>query len=132
MFLVFGMPIYLASPIMNSGTTTINTISVITWITAFLLGYAIGGNDICNSVGTSYGCHIITLRNSLLLGSLAEFLGGIAMGSGVAKTLTKDIITPDDYESEPVLFALCFPGVLMGAGVTCILATLFGIPVSIS
>ena len=117
---------------MNSGTSTINTISVITWITAFLLGYSIGGNDICNSVGTSYGCQIITLRNALILGSVAELLGGLAMGSGVAETLTKDIITPDDYSDEPVLFALCFPGVLMGAGVTCILATLFGIPVSIS
>ena len=67
MFIVFGMPIYLAAPIFNNGTSTISykfknstiflgTISIITWITAFLLGYSIGGNDICNSVGTSYGC----------------------------------------------------------------------------
>lgn len=112
MFFVFGMPIYLASPIFNSGTSTIDTIAIITWITAFLLGYSIGGNDICNSVGTSYGCNIISLRNALLLGSLFEILGGLAMGSGVAKTLTKDIIDPSYYNDEPVLFALCFPGVL--------------------
>ena len=132
MFIVFGMPIYLASPLFNSGTSTIDTISTISWITAFLLGYSIGGNDICNSVGTSYGCHIISLRNALIFGSLFEFLGGLAMGSGVAKTLTKDIITREAYDSEPILFALCFPGVLMGAAVTCILATLLGIPVSVS
>ena len=61
-----------------------------------------------------------------------EFIGAMSMGSGVAKTLTKDIIKPDYYKDEPVLFALCFPGVLMGAAVTCILATLYGIPVSVS
>jgi len=111
---------------------SIETIAIISWITSFLLGFSIGGNDICNSVGTSYGCNIISLRNALIYGSLFELLGGISMGSGVAKTLTKDIIKSSYYTEEPVLFALCFPSVLMGAGVTCILATFFGIPVSVS
>ena len=95
MFLVFGMPIYLASPLFNAGTSTIDTISAITWITAFLLGYSIGGNDICNSVGTSYGCNIISLRNALLFGSLFEFLG--LQWDQVLQKLSKDIIEPDYY-----------------------------------
>ena len=54
------------------------------------------------------------------------------MGANVASTITKGIIKPEKYTSEPELFAICFPGVLAGSSLSMIMATIYGIPVSSS
>ena len=48
-----------------------------------VVAVANGANDIANSVGTSFGAGALTLRQAIVYGSVAEFLGAMLMGSFV-------------------------------------------------
>ena len=102
-------------------------------IGAVVLSFANGANDICNSMGTSVGAGALTLKQALVLGAIFEFFGAVTMGASVAKTISKGVIDPDAYASDcsgTLLFALGMLCVLAGAGVTTLMATMYGLPIS--
>ena len=68
---------------------------------AFVLAWANGANDIANSVGTSVGAGALTVGQALFLGSVAEALGALTMGSFVSKTISKGVIEPQACADEP-------------------------------
>lgn len=106
------------------------TLFIVGLLASFLLAFANGANDIANSVGTSVGAGALTLTQALVLGSIAEFLGAVTLGSFVSKTISKGVIEPESYEDTPDLFSLAMFAVLWGAGATTLLATMFGLPIS--
>jgi phosphate/sulfate permease len=97
---------------------------------AFVLAWANGANDIANSVGTSVGAGALTVGQALFLGSVAEALGALTMGSFVSKTISKGVIEPQAYADEPEQFALAMLCVLIGSGAVTLLATVYGFPIS--
>eukprot|EP00735_Rhodelphis_limneticus_P011305 TRINITY_DN4391_c0_g1::TRINITY_DN4391_c0_g1_i1::g.21170::m.21170 TRINITY_DN4391_c0_g1::TRINITY_DN4391_c0_g1_i1::g.21170 ORF type:complete len:448 (-),score=167.98,sp/P45268/Y1604_HAEIN/30.61/6e-55,PHO4/PF01384.15/1.1e-89,FA_FANCE/PF11510.3/0.16 TRINITY_DN4391_c0_g1_i1:520-1863(-) len=99
-------------------------------VTAFVLAWANAANDIGNAVGTAVGAKVMTLRQALIYGCLFEFLGGVLMGTEVAKSIGGDIIDLDYFDSDPALYARAMVCVLAAAGSTTLLATFWGLPVS--
>lgn len=105
---------------------------------AFVLGLIGGGmtawgnasNDICNSVGTAVGARALTLAQAVLLGAIFEVVGCLTLGPYVSKSIVKGIISAQDYEDTPTLYAYGMVCVLFGAGLTTLLATFYGFPIS--
>lgn len=64
---------------------------------AFFLGIAIGGNDICNSMGTAYGCQAISMKQALILGVIFESLGALTLGANVSKTISGKILDINSF-----------------------------------
>ena len=111
-----------------------DTLVILGVIGAIILAFANGANDIANSMGTSVGANALTLKQALVLGSIFEAMGAITMGSSVAKTISKGVIDPNAYNDDgcegTATFALGMLCVLAGAGVTTLLATMYGLPIS--
>tara|TARA_B100000795_G_C22794913_1_gene438867 strand:- start:146 stop:2875 length:2730 start_codon:yes stop_codon:yes gene_type:complete len=101
---------------------------------AIVLSFANGANDIANSMGVVTGAHALSLRQALVLGSIFEFLGAVTMGQTVAKTVSKSIINPTHYMEDgchgTLQFSLGMLCVLLSAGITTLLATVYGLPIS--
>lgn len=111
-------------------------LSVIGTYASVLVAVANGANDIANSVGTSVGAKALTLRQAIVFGLIAEVLGAMTLGSLVAKTISKGVIAPETFDAqgcEGVLkFGVSMVCVLCGTGLTTLLATLYGLPISAS
>ena len=111
-------------------------LSVLGVYASILTAVANGANDIANSVGTSVGAKALTLKQAIVLGLTAEALGAMTLGSLVAKTISKGVIAPETFEAqgcEGVLkFGVSMVCVLCGTGLTTLLATLYGLPISAS
>ena len=123
------LPIFL-TPIIDQYQSDITTILILSFPIAFCLGFANGGNDICNSVGTVYGAKVLSMKSALLWGILFEVIGALSMGQFVAKTISKGIVEPEVYEDEPNMFAICMLGVLAGTAITTLCATIYALPIS--
>jgi phosphate/sulfate permease len=116
----------------------LNSLTIIGYFLAVILGIANGANDICNSVGTSVGAKALTLRQAIIFGAFFEFMGALFMGTEVAKTISKGVIEPSSYSTNPLqgdcdgpkIFAVGMSAVLMGAGLTTLTATVYGLPIS--
>ena len=52
------------------------------------------------------------------------------MGGEVAKTIGKGVVHAEQYSADHDFYAIAMTAVLAGAGVSTMLATLFGLPVS--
>ncbi len=113
------------------------SLSVISVFACLVVALANGANDIANSVGTSYGAGALSLRQAIMFGAAAEFLGAMTLGSFVAKNIAKGIIDPSTYAADdacqgPLVFGIGMLAVLVGTGSTTLLATLYGLPISAS
>ena len=127
---------------------------------SFVLAWANGANDIANSVGTSVGAGALTLWQAIFFGCIFEFLGAMCIGPFVSKTISKGLIEPTTFAGDKDLYvllwllllllllllhyyfspthpflssrryALCMLCVLIGAGMTTLLATAYGFPIS--
>eukprot|EP00736_Rhodelphis_marinus_P012086 Rmarinus@m.11335 len=108
------------------------TVSVVIFgaIAAFVLAWANAANDIGNAVGTAVGAKVLTLRQAILWGCVFEFAGGVLMGTEVAKSIGGKMVDEDDFKEDPELYAVALVCVLTGAGLSTLLATFFGVPVS--
>lgn len=97
---------------------------------AFLLAVANGSNDIANSVGTSVGCSALSLNAALVLGSGVEFAGALLMGGSVMGTISDGVVNGTRFQENPAEFPLVMLSVLIGAGASTLLATIYGLPIS--
>jgi len=51
-------------------------------VVSVFTAYGIGANDIANAFGTSVGSKAITLWQAVIIGSICEFVGAMALGAG--------------------------------------------------
>ena len=61
-----------------------------------VVAIANGANDIANSMGTSVGAHVLTVRPVIVLGCIAEFFGAMTMGQFVTKEIARASSTHRD------------------------------------
>ncbi|KAI6218518.1 Phosphate transporter [Aphelenchoides fujianensis] len=101
-------------------------------VLAFLLGMALGANDVSNAFGTSVGSRVVTLHQAYVLASIIETAGAILLGYNVVDQLRTGVVESSLYVGEERLYFLGQLGTLAGCATWLIVATLSDLPVSSS
>jgi len=98
-------------------------------VIGFAMAFAIGANDVANSMATAVGAKAITPKQATLISGILEFLGAALFGAQVTKTIAKGIVNLDMITSphEIVIGAMA---ALIASTVWIIFATIWGMPVS--
>ena len=107
------------------------TIILIAAIAAGLyMAWAIGANDVANSMGTSVGSGAITVGGAIVIAGTFEFLGAFLAGGEVTSTIRKGIIDAEALEHDPDLLVVGMLAALLAAAAWLTVASRFGWPVS--
>eukprot|EP00873_Tetraselmis_striata_P045697 jgi/Tetstr1/465961/TSEL_000924.t1 len=107
-------------------------------VTAFLLAFTIGANDVANNFGTSVGSGAVSMRTAILVAGVAEILGAVTLGSGVSDTIVRGISDLDSAQcwdcggpsGRITLFMLGMACALAAGALFLLAATWAGMPVS--
>ena len=89
-----------------------------------------GANDVANSFATSVSSRSLTLKQAMLLASVCEFSGSVAVGSRVADTIRTKIVDPHLFDKSPQVLLLAMMCTIMGSSIFLTIATRYGMPVS--
>jgi len=103
---------------------------ILTSITGFYMAWNIGANDVANSMGTSVGSGVLSIRNAVIVASLLNISGAVLVGSHVTDTIRKGIVSPEAFSSNPEVFAYGAFAALLGAGLWITIATHLQLPIS--
>ena len=94
------------------------------------MAWAIGANDVANSMGTSVGAGALTVGGAILIAGVFEFLGAFLAGGEVTTTIRKGIIDAESLEHDPDLLVIGMLSALLAAAAWLTIASRFGWPVS--
>jgi phosphate/sulfate permease len=89
-----------------------------------------GANDVANSFGSSVSAGSLSLGWAVILGSICELAGALALGASVAGTIRGKVVDGSFYEDEPEIFMLGSTTALIAASTWLFVATYFQFPVS--
>ena len=109
---------------------SLTVILVAAIVAGLYMAWAIGANDVANSMGTSVGSGAITVGVAILIAGVFEFLGAFLAGGEVTSTIRKGIIDADALEHDPNLLVIGMLSALLAAAVWLTVASRFGWPVS--
>ncbi|MDR2161693.1 MAG: inorganic phosphate transporter [Desulfovibrio sp.] len=96
---------------------------------AFFMAFSLGANDVANSMATPVSARALTLRQAVILSSLLNFLGAVFLGSQVATTIARGIISPESVPDQNI-FMLGMFATLLSSGLWVLIATYTALPVS--
>jgi PiT family inorganic phosphate transporter len=114
---------------------------------AFFMGWGMGANDAANSMATSVGARILTMRRAILILIIFAMAGAVLQGGYVTRTIGKDIVFFENEHAVPVenmglsqnvtptpfmMFPLAALATILTAAIGVTVATRFGLPVSAS
>ena len=94
------------------------------------MAWAIGANDVANSMGTSVGAGAVTVGGAIVIAGVFEFLGAFLAGGEVTSTIRKSIIDAESLQHDPDLLVFGMLSALLAAAVWLTIASRFGWPVS--
>ena len=94
------------------------------------MAWAIGANDVANSMGTSVGSGALTVGAAVVIAGVFEFLGAFLAGGEVTATVRKGIIDIGMLEDEPDTLVFGMLSALLAAAIWLTAASRFGWPVS--
>jgi PiT family inorganic phosphate transporter len=96
---------------------------------AAYMALSIGANDVANNMGPAVGSRALTMAWALAIAAICEAAGAIIAGGDVVKTISRDILRPQ--EALPAVhFILIMMAALLAAAIWIHLATFLGAPVS--
>jgi PiT family inorganic phosphate transporter len=98
-------------------------------IAGFYMAWNIGANDTANSIGTSVGSGVLSLRAAILRIIIFDLTGAVLYGHFVTRTVGKGIVNIDAI-GDVNLVVLGALAALLAASIWITLATLFSLPVS--
>jgi inorganic phosphate transporter, PiT family len=81
---------------------TILMLTVLIVIFALAFDFINGFHDTANAIATSVSTRALTPRQAIILAAVMNFVGALTF-TGVAKTITKDIVDPFALENGPVV-----------------------------
>jgi len=91
-------------------------------ITAAMLAWSIGSNDMANSTSVVVGSGVLKFRTAFILFSISQLMGALLQGYMVMKTLGRGIVPEID-----VIGAIAAS---LAAFIWIMIATMFGSPIS--
>lgn len=89
-----------------------------------------GANDVANSYATSVAARTLTMPQAGVLAAITEFVGAVALGSRVTKTIKSGIIDIKRFNGRPGVLMLAMACAETGSAFWLALATRLGFPVS--
>ena len=78
---------------------------IITIIFGFYMAWTIGANDVANSIGTTYGSGMLSLKKIIIIAAIFEFLGAFLVGAHVTQTIKGGIVDPEYFTAEMGYYA---------------------------
>lgn len=99
-------------------------------IFSFLDAWNIGANDVANSFATSVSSRSLTLKQAMMVATVMEFTGSVAVGARVADTIRSKILKVAQFEKNPEVLMLGMMCALIGSSTWLSIATKLGLPVS--
>uniref|UniRef100_A0A158R5T5 Phosphate transporter n=1 Tax=Syphacia muris TaxID=451379 RepID=A0A158R5T5_9BILA len=99
-------------------------------ILAFILGFAMGANDVSNAFGTSVGSRVLSLKQVYVLATLFETLGALLVGYNVTDTMRKGVVDMDTFAHESDKLFVGQTAILGGSSFWLLIATIAKLPVS--
>ncbi|OYT55007.1 MAG: phosphate permease [Candidatus Altiarchaeales archaeon ex4484_2] len=103
---------------------------LLTSIAGFYMAWNIGANDVANSMGTSVGSKVLTVKQAVFLASILTIIGAVLVGNHVTETIRKGIIDPTAFAGNPEVFVYGMFSVIISAGVWVTISTKMRLPVS--
>src|SRR5438132_9888759 len=103
-----------------------------TWlvlVATLLLAHSNGANDNFKGVATIYGSGSASYRTALAWATVMQLAGSLltlVLAAGLVKTFSAKGLVPDAIAASPVFLGAA----ALGAGLTVLVATLLGLPVS--
>ena len=95
----------------------------------FALAFAIGANDVANSMATAVGAKAITPKQAVLIAAVLEFLGALLFGSHVTSTIMKGIVKWEAV-NDPNILLYGAIATLIATTVWILVATFWSMPIS--
>ncbi|KLJ08191.1 PiT family inorganic phosphate transporter [Blastomyces silverae] len=89
-----------------------------------------GANDVANSYATSVAARTLTMPQVGFLAMITEFVGAVALGSRVTKTIKSGIIDINRFTPNPATMMLAMGCAEVGSATWLLVATKLGFPVS--
>ena len=103
---------------------------LITAVSGFFMAFGIGANDVSNSMGTSVGSRVITVKQAIIIALIFESAGAYLAGGEVTETIKSGVIDPAQFVETPDVLALGMLSALFASGAWLFIATKMGWPVS--
>lgn len=94
--------------------------------------WGIGANDLANIMSTAMGSKAITVQQALVIAIIFEIAGALLGGTGVTETIRGGIIDTHALANTPQLLVYGMLSVLFAGAVWITLASIMGMPVSIT
>lgn len=94
------------------------------------MAWNIGANDVANSMGTSVGSGVITVRRAVFLAAILNILGAVLVGTHVTQVISKGIVDPAVFSKDPTVFVYGMFASILSAGIWVTVATHMRLPVS--
>jgi len=107
----------------------IETIFLVSVAGGFLMAFALGSNDVANSMAAAVGAKAITIRQAVFIAAGLNFIGAVFMGAHVTSTISRGIVDPAAVDDSAVM-ALGMLATLIAAALFVLASTLFRLPVS--
>lgn len=98
----------------------------------FYVAWSVGANDLANVMSPAIGSKAVSPKQAIIIAIIFEFAGALIGGHGVAETISSGIITTQALQQTPDIIVYGMLSVLLAAGAWLTLASLFGMPVSIT
>ena len=126
--LLFLVIVYLIASVMNGGHVY-GPFVIAAGVCGAYMALNIGANDVANNMGPAVGSKALSLGAALAIAAIFEAAGALIAGGDVVKTISKNIISVDSFDSE-LTFIWAMLSALLAASLWIHIATYVRAPVS--
>lgn len=126
--LLFLVIVYLIASVTNGGHVY-GPFVIAAGVCGAYMALNIGANDVANNMGPAVGSKALSLGAALAIAAIFEAAGALIAGGDVVKTISKNIISVDSFDSE-LTFIWAMLSALLAASLWIHIATYVRAPVS--